>query len=512
MDKQKEMIKIFEEHQYFAGETKLYERFKQKDKTKDDKVFGKRNNFQKDGQTITFSKSFRRLNHKTQVYSYTKGDHYRNRLVHTIDVETISKSICNYLQLNIDLVSAIALGHDIGHTPFGHAGERCLNEVLKYRYDENHKNKHNKIIKKNPKKSIKKNADVIFKHNLNAINILYDVEMNYKGEPPTFEWQTIDGIIKHTKLCYNQGNCTNSDCAKCALIKNVWNESNISKQNDIPFEIIFAKKFPITLEGQIVKIADEIAQRQHDIDDGVRDLNNAIDINEILQKIIDLDKETIIDEFIEKISDEVEKGKVKKKYNNDSYKISEAQLEKIKDRFKEIQTIEDSKIKMKNLADNVVAFLIRDVVVESIQNITEYNEIQKGNIIIDRDGNGSIYITEELIKFSPIGEKLNEILEDEVKSKILSSEFVNRFDSKSKYVIRKIFNAYYDTPLQLPTSVVNQLLELVEDDEEAKEKSIDKKLVICRENHNEQYCKIIAIYISGMTDNFAIEEYRNMYR
>ncbi len=85
--------------------------------------------FQRDIDRITHSKSFRRLKHKTQVFLQPEGDHYRTRLTHTLEVARIARTIARALELNEDLTEAISLGHDLGHTPFGHAGERALNEI-----------------------------------------------------------------------------------------------------------------------------------------------------------------------------------------------------------------------------------------------------------------------------------------------------------------------------------------------------------------------------------------------
>ena len=87
--------------------------------------------FQRDADRIIHSKSFRRLKHKTQVFLQPEGDHYRTRLTHTLEVTRLARVVCRALRLNEDLAEAIALGHDLGHTPFGHAGERALNNIYK---------------------------------------------------------------------------------------------------------------------------------------------------------------------------------------------------------------------------------------------------------------------------------------------------------------------------------------------------------------------------------------------
>lgn len=154
--------------------------------------------YQRDRDRIIHSKSFRRLKHKTQVFLSPEGDHFRTRLTHTLEVAQIARTIAKALSLNEDLTEAIALGHDLGHTPFGHAGERVLNELLPGG----------------------------FKHNEQSLRVV-DILERGRGLNLTFEVR--DGILNH---------------------------NGINK--------------PITLEGQIVKIADRIAYINHDIDDAMR--------------------------------------------------------------------------------------------------------------------------------------------------------------------------------------------------------------------------------------------------
>ncbi|SJZ71657.1 deoxyguanosinetriphosphate triphosphohydrolase [Selenihalanaerobacter shriftii] len=158
--------------------------------------------FQRDRDRIIHSKAFRRLKHKTQVFIAPEGDHYRTRLTHTLEVAQIARTIARALCLNEDLTEAIALGHDLGHTPFGHAGEEALAEVY---------------IKD-------------FKHNqqsLRVVELLEDKSDDYPGLNLTLEVR--DGILNHT-----------------------------------------GEVQPMTLEGQIVKIADRVAYINHDIDDALR--------------------------------------------------------------------------------------------------------------------------------------------------------------------------------------------------------------------------------------------------
>ena len=128
--------------------------------------------FQRDIDRITHSKSFRRLMHKTQVFLNPEGDHYRTRLTHTLEVSRTARTISRALGLNEDLTEAIAIGHDLGHTPFGHAGERALSEIM--------------------------SSDGGFRHNEQSLRVVERLEKDGRGLNLTFE--TRDGIINHTSL------------------------------------------------------------------------------------------------------------------------------------------------------------------------------------------------------------------------------------------------------------------------------------------------------------------------
>ena len=165
--------------------------------------------FQHDRDRIIHSKSFRRLKHKTQVFLVPTGDHYRTRLTHTLEVSQIARTIARALRLNEDLAEAISLGHDLGHTPFGHAGEEMLNQVVPGGF--NH-------------------AD----QSLRVIDLL---EKDGRGLNLTFEVR--DGVLKHSK---GKGEILCEDPGEMAS----------------------------TLEGQVVRVADIIAYINHDIDDAIR--------------------------------------------------------------------------------------------------------------------------------------------------------------------------------------------------------------------------------------------------
>lgn len=129
-----------------------------------------RTEFQRDRDKIIHSKSFRRLKHKTQVFIIPEGDHYRTRLTHTLEVSQIARTIGRGLRLNEDLIEAISLGHDLGHTPFGHAGERTLDKICPYGFSHN-------------------------KHSLRVVEALEN------GTGLNLTWEVRDGIVNHRTAC-----------------------------------------------------------------------------------------------------------------------------------------------------------------------------------------------------------------------------------------------------------------------------------------------------------------------
>ena len=168
-----------------------------------------RTEFQRDRDRIIHSKAFRRLKHKTQVFIAPLGDHYVTRLTHTLEVSQIARSITRALNLNEDLAEAISLGHDLGHTPFGHVGEEVLNELYPHG----------------------------FRHNEQSLRVVDCLENDGKGLNLT--WEVREGILKHSKS----------------------NKQNIFGDIGDP---------PSTLEAQICRIADSVAYINHDIGDAIR--------------------------------------------------------------------------------------------------------------------------------------------------------------------------------------------------------------------------------------------------
>jgi dGTPase len=195
--------------------------------------------FQRDRDRIIHCASFRRLKHKTQVFVNTEGDHYRTRITHSIEVAQIARSIAKHLGLNDDLAETLSLAHDLGHTPFGHAGEDALNECM--------------------------TKFGGFDHNLQTLRIVMFLEHKYlkfKGLNLTLE--TLDGLLKHNGAIKEL-----SSVNRLIDLKNFKNKINFTNSG--------------SLEAQISAISDDIAYNNHDIQDGIRakmfNLNDLIEID-----------------------------------------------------------------------------------------------------------------------------------------------------------------------------------------------------------------------------------------
>ena len=198
-----------------------------------------RSPFQRDRDRIIHSTAFRRLKHKTQVFVNTEGDHFRTRITHSLEVAQIARSITRYMNLNDDLAETLSLAHDLGHTPFGHAGEDSLNECM-INYGG-------------------------FDHNLQTLRIVMFLENKYlKFNGLNLTIETLDGLLKH-----------NGPIHEFSKLKRIIGMLNLKNKFDF-------NKYP-SLEAQISALSDDIAYNNHDIQDGIRarlfSINDLKDIN-----------------------------------------------------------------------------------------------------------------------------------------------------------------------------------------------------------------------------------------
>ena len=294
--------------------------FKSKGRIYKESLSKYRTPFQRDRDRIIHSASFRRLKHKTQVFVNTEGDHYRTRITHSIEVAQIARSIARYLNLNEDLAETLSLAHDLGHTPFGHAGEDSLNECM-----EEHGG---------------------FDHNLQTLRIIMFLENKYlKFKGLNLSIETIEGLLKH-----------NGPVDDLDLVDNligVKNFKNMINYNTYP-----------SLEAQISAISDDIAYNNHDIQDGINanlfKLEELIEINffkDIYKKYINkINKQNYKITTYQIIRDSIDLM-IKDLINNTKHNLSQNRIKSFKDINKTGFLIVDFSDKIQNSINEIRYFL-----------------------------------------------------------------------------------------------------------------------------------------------------------
>ena len=253
--------------------------------------------YQRDRDRVIHSTAFRRLKHKTQVFVNTTGDHYRTRITHSLEVAQIARTLARYFNLNEDLCETLSLSHDLGHTPFGHAGEDELNECM--------------------------NQYGGFDHNiqtLRIVNILENKYYNFRGLNLSLE--TIDGLVKHN------GPIKDKTILNNMLGKNFF--KNKIDYNSNP-----------TLEAQLASISDDIAYNSHDLEDGLRaklfkldDLTNIPVLSKIIKKHRIFIKKKGTDLVLRQIIRDVINEMVKDIISNTTKNIKEEKIKSLNDIYK----------------------------------------------------------------------------------------------------------------------------------------------------------------------------------
>ena len=342
-----------------------------------------RSEFQRDRDRIIHSSAFRRLEYKTQVFVNHEGDLFRTRLTHSLEVAQIGRSVARSLRLNEDLVEAIALAHDLGHTPFGHAGQDALNECMK---DHNG-----------------------FEHNLQSLRVVDTLEERYGAfDGLNLCFETREGILKH--------------CAK----------KNARKLGDV------GKRFLInqrpSLEAQLTNLADEIAYNNHDVDDGLRS-------GLITQK--ELEEVSIFSRHL-------------------------AMSKKLYPRISERKLIHETVRSMINT-------LVSDLIKQSIANIKDARP----------DNLQSVSVAPYLISFSEEIKKEQQELKTFLRNNLYQHFEVARMSNKAQHTVKMLFNIFSEDTRLLPLKY--------------QEKSRENKY------------QAITDYIAGMTDRYAIREYRRLF-
>lgn len=353
-----------------------------------------RNEFERDRDRIIHSNSFKRLQYKTQVFVNHEGDHYRNRLTHSIEASSIARSLCKALNLSDDLAEGVALAHDLGHSPFGHAGEEALNECMKD-YGG-------------------------FSHNAHSFKILTYLENKYASyNGLNLTWEVLEGIIKHN------GPLAPKDFSRYIVDYDAIHNLDLTKYS--------------SAEAQIASLSDDIAYITHDLED-------SIGAEIITYK--DLEEIELLAEYIHRI-------------RNDYKDIDKARL-------------------IYEVARKLTHHLIDSLLSQTRDNIKKYKIGTESDI---RD------LGRPLVEFTENTVNEVKLIKELLLKKVYKHHRVVAVTLQCQNIVKSLFKLYAENINLLPFS----WRQMIKDDVNNSEMSI------------------IADYIAGMTDRYAIKQYQSFY-
>jgi len=444
-----------------------------------------RSKFERDRDRILYSKEFRRLSGKTQVFVAGSDDNVRTRLTHTLEVSQVASTIARHLNLNEILTEAISYGHDIGHTPFGHVGERTLNLLV-----------NGCTVIKNINEFVHPELRG-FKHNWQGIRVatkLERISRRYTGLNLTD--YTLWGMLNHSSLEYkpclycNEGQCTikherNKSCVSTPLSLKFYNQYNIYI-NDLSW----------TIEGLVVSIADEIAQRNHDIQDGL--MSKIIDKKELIDLILNIFKNQL---------SQIETAKLKEIKSEPVTNYCLAYISKFIVNLFVTRLLSNTKINLRSIRDKY-----------TLNSDNTFNDNKKA-IKSGYDITKIVNYDDEMLDAEKKFHKY-------VKDRIINSGQAQRMDGKSSYIILQLVKAYITNPQQLPDSTIISIYSNFNgyDIDKYNKKSpisgivADKRNKLQNDyfNHGNEKFKVallrtICDYIAGMTDQYALDQYEILY-
>jgi dGTPase len=339
--------------------------------------------FQRDRDRIIHSSAFRRLEYKTQVFVNHEGDYYRTRLTHTVEAAQVTRTLARILGLNEDLAEAIALAHDLGHTPFGHAGERTLDRAMR--------------------------AYGGFEHNAQSLRIVDLLEERYPGfHGLNLSWEVREGIVKH------------------------------STRYDRPQVAEFDASLAPCLEAQIVDFADEVAYTAHDVDDGLK------------SGMLEPEALATVALWNEAVAD--------------AARVAPQASEGIR-RYQAVRRLIDW------MVTDLAETLLRRIASDGIASVEDVRRVKP-----------------RLVEFSPPMAERHAALKGFLNESLYHHHRVTRMTQKADRIMTALFEVYTAEPRQLPPHVVARATE-----------------------EGEGIPRVIADYIAGMTDRFALEEYKKLF-
>ena len=350
--------------------------------------------FQRDRDRIIHCAAFRRLQHKTQVFVYHEGDHYRTRLTHSLEVAQIARSICRVLGLDEDLAEALALAHDLGHPPFGHAGEAALDRAME--------------------------PFGGFDHNAQTLRILTALEHRYSGfDGLNLTWEALEGVAKH--------NGPRASAAAPGAIE------AYSALHDLELHTY------ASLEAQIAALADDIAYNNHDVDDGLR--AGFFTLEDLRQVPL-----------VSAVLDEVAAA----------------------------HPVGDESRRIHETVRRMIGAMVNDVIDTSRRRLAEARPAHVD--AVRRYG-------APLAAFSPSMHAQGEALKTFLRERMYRHHEVNRMASKARRTVHALFELFIEEPQCLP---------------EEWRSRCDGPLTLTT-------ARVVADYVAGMTDRFAIQEHRKLF-
>jgi dGTPase len=339
--------------------------------------------FQRDRDRVIHSSAFRRLEYKTQVFVNHEGDYYRTRLTHTMEAAQITRTVARALGLNEDLAEAVALAHDLGHTPFGHAGERTMHRLMAPHGGFDHNSQ-----------------------SLRIVDVLEERYPDFRGL--NLSWEVREGIVKH------------------------------STRYDRPEVQAFEPDLAPTLEAQIVDFADEIAYNAHDIDDGLQ--SGMLDADELAAVGLWADALRSVSQRAGGASEHVR-------------------------RYQAVRTLIDR--------------LVGDLCASVLERLDA-----RGIASLD----GVRAVKPRLVDFSTEMTDRNRELKTFLYDRLYTHYRVTRMTKKADRILTALFTVYMEEPKQLPPHVVRRV-----------------------EEEGETIARVVADYVAGMTDRFALQEYKKLF-
>lgn len=363
--------------------------------------------FQRDRDRIIHCGAFRRLKYKTQVFVYHEGDHYRTRLTHTLEVAQIARSLARALMVNEDLAEAVALAHDLGHTPFAHVGEDVMEECMK---------------------------DVGgFDHNDQSLRVLTLLENRYpRWRGLNLTWETLEGVAKHNGPLIQKGQSPEGAGLPVTVIA-------VNKQMDLELHTY------ASLEAQAAALADDIAYNNHDVEDGLR--AGLFTLDDLLN--VPLLKDII--------------PQVKAAYPDAS-----------------------DKIVMHEVIRDMIGAMVADVLAETKQRLKALNPQSPDDI---RNANRTMvaFSDEMLLKVNGLREFLW--------SNMYRHSTVRRMRVKVSRIVKDLYDVFMGEFALLPEEWQQAIIDCGADDPK---RTVDR-------------ARIIADYIAGMTDRYAIKEHERLF-